>query len=83
MTNRFGYQFVVMIGGLLICSGTIATSFASSINQIYITYGFVAGNNLASSAKFSNLLTFFEIVCHQLCRLRLLSDLLAHGNHPL
>uniref|UniRef100_A0A3P9LJ33 Monocarboxylate transporter 7 n=1 Tax=Oryzias latipes TaxID=8090 RepID=A0A3P9LJ33_ORYLA len=43
MTNRFGYQFVVMIGGLLICSGTIATSFASSINQIYITYGFVAG----------------------------------------
>ncbi|KAM7381899.1 hypothetical protein PAMA_012653 [Pampus argenteus] len=43
MTNRFGFQLVVMIGGLLISSGTIATSFVSSINQIYITYGLVAG----------------------------------------
>ncbi|KAK2820775.1 hypothetical protein Q5P01_023734 [Channa striata] len=43
MTNRFGFQFVVMIGGLLISSGTIATSFTSSINQMYITYGLIAG----------------------------------------
>ncbi|KAM4715653.1 solute carrier family 16 member 6a isoform 2-T3 [Anableps anableps] len=43
MTNRFGFQFVVMIGGLLISTGTIATSFTSSLNQIYITYGLVAG----------------------------------------
>ncbi|XP_029311787.1 monocarboxylate transporter 7-like [Cottoperca gobio] len=43
MTNRFGYQFVVMTGGFLIASGTIATSFTSSINQMYITYGVVAG----------------------------------------
>ncbi|XP_069547494.1 monocarboxylate transporter 7-like isoform X1 [Brachyistius frenatus] len=43
MTSRFGFQVVVMIGGLLISSGTIATSFTSSINQIYITYGLVAG----------------------------------------
>ncbi|XP_034414200.1 monocarboxylate transporter 7-like [Cyclopterus lumpus] len=43
MTNRFGFQLVVMIGGLLIASGTIATSFTSSINQMYITYGLIAG----------------------------------------
>ncbi|AWP17459.1 solute carrier family 16 (monocarboxylic acid transporters) member 6-like [Scophthalmus maximus] len=43
MTNRFGFQPVVMIGGLLISSGTIATSFTSSVNQMYITYGLVAG----------------------------------------
>ncbi|MEQ2271983.1 hypothetical protein XENORESO_012474 [Xenotaenia resolanae] len=43
MTNRFGFQFVVIIGGLLISTGTIATSFTSSLNQIYITYGLVAG----------------------------------------
>ncbi|XP_061665334.1 monocarboxylate transporter 7-like [Syngnathoides biaculeatus] len=43
MTNRFGFQLVVMIGGVLISSGTIATSFTTSINQMYITYGLVAG----------------------------------------
>ncbi|KAM4525348.1 monocarboxylate transporter 7-like isoform 2-T2 [Odontesthes bonariensis] len=43
LTNRFGFQVVVMIGGLLISSGTIATSFTGSINQIYITYGLVTG----------------------------------------
>ncbi|XP_017273904.1 monocarboxylate transporter 7 isoform X2 [Kryptolebias marmoratus] len=32
-----------MIGGLLISTGTIATSFTSSLNQIYITYGLVTG----------------------------------------
>ncbi|XP_074477200.1 monocarboxylate transporter 7-like [Sebastes fasciatus] len=43
MTNRFGFQLVVMIGGFLIACGTIATSFTTSINQIYLTYGLVAG----------------------------------------
>ncbi|XP_054877090.1 monocarboxylate transporter 7-like isoform X2 [Poeciliopsis prolifica] len=43
MMNRFGFQFVVMIGGLLISTGTIATSFTTSLNQIYITYGLVTG----------------------------------------
>lgn len=46
MTNRFGFQLVVMIGGLLISTGTIATSFANSINQMYITYGLVTGTRL-------------------------------------
>lgn len=49
MTNRFGFQLVVMVGGLLISSGTIATSFTSSINQMYITYGLVAGIELLPS----------------------------------
>ncbi|XP_033975220.1 monocarboxylate transporter 7-like [Trematomus bernacchii] len=43
LTSRCGFQPVVMIGGLLTATGTIATSFTSSINQIYITYGLVAG----------------------------------------
>ncbi|KAF7657511.1 hypothetical protein LDENG_00026260 [Lucifuga dentata] len=43
MTNRFGFQPVVMLGGLLISSGTIATAFTSSINQMYITTGIIAG----------------------------------------
>ncbi|XP_078147076.1 solute carrier family 16 member 6a [Centroberyx gerrardi] len=42
-TNRFGFQPVVMIGGLLIATGTITTGFATSINQMYITTGVVAG----------------------------------------
>ncbi|XP_034425693.1 monocarboxylate transporter 7-like [Hippoglossus hippoglossus] len=43
LTSRLGFQPVVMIGGLLISVGTIATSFTSSINQMYLTYGLVAG----------------------------------------
>ena len=48
MTNRFGFQPVVMVGGLLISSGTIATSFTTSVNQMYITYGLVSGIELLS-----------------------------------
>ncbi|XP_029933460.1 monocarboxylate transporter 7-like [Myripristis murdjan] len=43
MTNRFGFQPVVMFGGLLISTGTITTAFTNSINQMYITTGIVAG----------------------------------------
>ncbi|XP_077406166.1 monocarboxylate transporter 7-like [Vanacampus margaritifer] len=43
LTNRFGFQLIVMLGGVLISSGTIATSFTNSVNQMYITYGIVAG----------------------------------------
>ncbi|XP_028991199.1 monocarboxylate transporter 7 [Betta splendens] len=43
MTNRLGFQVVVVIGGILITVGTIATSFANSVNQMYITYGLIAG----------------------------------------
>lgn len=48
LINRFGVQLVVMIGGLLISTGTIATSFATSMNQMYITYGLVTGIELLS-----------------------------------
>ncbi|KAG7258540.1 hypothetical protein CRUP_015083 [Coryphaenoides rupestris] len=34
---------VVMLGGALIATGTISTAFTSSINQMYITTGVVAG----------------------------------------
>lgn len=43
LTNRFGFQLVVSTGGLLIFSGVIATTFTTSVNQIYVTYGLITG----------------------------------------
>ncbi|XP_046710469.1 monocarboxylate transporter 7 isoform X2 [Silurus meridionalis] len=43
LSNRFGYQPVVVLGGFLICLGTISTAFTSCINQIYVTIGIVSG----------------------------------------
>uniref|UniRef100_A0A671RAV1 Monocarboxylate transporter 7 n=1 Tax=Sinocyclocheilus anshuiensis TaxID=1608454 RepID=A0A671RAV1_9TELE len=43
MSNRFGYQPVVMLGCLLISLGTITTAFTNSIIEMYITMGIVAG----------------------------------------
>lgn len=43
LSNKFGYQPVVILGGFLICLGTICTAFTSCINQIYITIGIVSG----------------------------------------
>ncbi|XP_056628148.1 monocarboxylate transporter 7 [Triplophysa dalaica] len=43
LSNRFGFQPVVMFGGFLISLGTISTAFTSSINQMYLTIGIVAG----------------------------------------
>ncbi|KAJ3608287.1 hypothetical protein NHX12_025336 [Muraenolepis orangiensis] len=43
LTNRFGFQPVVMLGGALIATGTITSAFTSSINEMYITTGLVAG----------------------------------------
>ncbi|XP_036428746.1 monocarboxylate transporter 7 [Colossoma macropomum] len=43
LSNRFGFQPVVILGGFLISLGTISTAFASYISQIYITIGIVAG----------------------------------------
>lgn len=43
LTNLFGFQIVVMTGGLLIFAGVIATTFTTSVNQIYVTYGLVTG----------------------------------------
>lgn len=63
MTNRFGFQVVVMIGGLLISSGTIATSFTSSINQIYITYGLIAGIKLVTYSLICPFKIYMIIIC--------------------
>lgn len=41
LSNRFGFQPVVMFGGFLISLGTISTAFTSSINQMYLTIGIV------------------------------------------
>ncbi|XP_072524262.1 monocarboxylate transporter 7 [Salminus brasiliensis] len=43
LSNRFGFQPVVVLGGILISLGTISTAFTSYISQIYITIGIVAG----------------------------------------
>lgn len=43
LSNRFGFQLVVMFGGFLISLGTISTAFTTSINQMYVTMGIVTG----------------------------------------
>ncbi|XP_055031233.2 monocarboxylate transporter 7 [Misgurnus anguillicaudatus] len=43
LSNRFGFQLVVMFGGFLISLGTILTAFTTSINQMYVTMGIVTG----------------------------------------
>ncbi|XP_047428128.1 solute carrier family 16 member 6b [Mugil cephalus] len=43
LSNRFGYRPVVMMGGFLISLGTITSAFTNSINEMYITIGFVSG----------------------------------------
>ncbi|XP_056143930.1 solute carrier family 16 member 6b [Lampris incognitus] len=43
LSNRFGYQPVVMMGGFLISLGTITSAFIKSINEMYITIGIISG----------------------------------------
>lgn len=43
LSNRFGHRPVVMIGGFLAGLGMIASSFASSVVEMYITIGIVSG----------------------------------------
>lgn len=43
LSNRFGYRPVVMTGGFLISLGTITSAFTSSVTEMYITTGIVAG----------------------------------------
>ncbi|KAJ8363668.1 hypothetical protein SKAU_G00124990 [Synaphobranchus kaupii] len=42
MSNRFGYQPVVMLGGFLVSLGTITSAFTKSINEMYITIGIIS-----------------------------------------
>ncbi|XP_058274549.1 solute carrier family 16 member 6b isoform X1 [Hemibagrus wyckioides] len=43
LSKRFGFQPVVMVGGLLVSLGTVTTAFTTSITQMYITTGLIAG----------------------------------------
>ncbi|XP_019902289.1 monocarboxylate transporter 7 isoform X2 [Esox lucius] len=47
LTSRFGFRPVVMVGGLLISIGSIASGFTSSINQMYITMGLIGGQGFS------------------------------------
>eukprot|EP00127_Corallochytrium_limacisporum_P006183 Clim_evm22s220 gene=Clim_evmTU22s220 len=44
---RFGSQRVIMFGGLLAALGCLATSFATDIFQMYVTFGIVVGLGLS------------------------------------
>ncbi|KAM9780123.1 solute carrier family 16 member 6b [Neosynchiropus ocellatus] len=43
LSNRYGYRPVVVVGGFLISLGTVTSAFTRSINEMYITYGIIAG----------------------------------------
>lgn len=62
LTNRFGFQLVVMVGGFLISSGTIATSFTTSVNQMYLTYGVVAGIVTLCSMDFRSFWSWIRVL---------------------
>uniref|UniRef100_A0A8C0YST6 Monocarboxylate transporter 7 n=1 Tax=Cyprinus carpio carpio TaxID=630221 RepID=A0A8C0YST6_CYPCA len=62
LSNRFGFQPVVMFGGFLISLGTISTAFTSSINQMYLTIGIVTGRCLFLSVGLGYCLTFLPTV---------------------
>lgn len=61
LTNRFGFQLVVMTGGLLIFAGVIATTFTTSVNQIYLTYGLITGTKMRV-ITLSIILTFIQFL---------------------
>lgn len=47
MQARFGPKNIVCLGGLLFGAGLILTSFVSSLEGLYITYGLLAGFGIA------------------------------------
>ncbi|ETE71873.1 Monocarboxylate transporter 7 [Ophiophagus hannah] len=42
VANRFGHRLVVAFGGLLVCSGMVAASFARTLVEMYISIGIVS-----------------------------------------
>uniref|UniRef100_A0A0E9WRB2 Major facilitator superfamily (MFS) profile domain-containing protein n=1 Tax=Anguilla anguilla TaxID=7936 RepID=A0A0E9WRB2_ANGAN len=50
LSNRFGYQPVVMLGGFLMSLGTITSAFTNSANEMYITIGIIAGTISSKSS---------------------------------
>uniref|UniRef100_A0A8C5SJ51 Monocarboxylate transporter 7 n=1 Tax=Laticauda laticaudata TaxID=8630 RepID=A0A8C5SJ51_LATLA len=43
VANHFGHRLVVAFGGLLVCSGMVAASFARTLVEMYISIGIVSG----------------------------------------
>jgi MFS transporter, OFA family, oxalate/formate antiporter len=41
--NRFGARLIIAVGGLIMATGYILSSFASNINMLAFTYGIIAG----------------------------------------
>ncbi|XP_006973388.1 monocarboxylate transporter 2 [Peromyscus maniculatus bairdii] len=47
LVNNYGSRPVVIVGGLLCCTGMILASFSNSVIQLYLTVGFIGGLGLA------------------------------------
>ncbi|EDM16524.1 rCG59598, isoform CRA_b [Rattus norvegicus] len=47
LVNNYGSRPVVIVGGLLCCTGMILASFSSSVIELYLTVGFIGGLGLA------------------------------------
>jgi len=45
LSHRLGFRPVVMMGGVLISLGTVASAFCRSINEMYFTMGVVSGTD--------------------------------------
>ncbi|NWI10299.1 MOT6 protein, partial [Crypturellus soui] len=49
LVKRFGCRFAVMLGGLLSGVGMVASSFCTSLSELYITAGFITGLGMCFS----------------------------------
>ncbi|XP_004692659.1 PREDICTED: monocarboxylate transporter 2 [Condylura cristata] len=47
LVNRYGSRPIVVAGGALCCLGMLAASFSSSVQELYLTVGFLGGLGLA------------------------------------
>lgn len=47
LVNNYGSRPVVIVGGLLCCTGMILASFSNSVIELYLTIGFIGGLGLA------------------------------------
>ncbi|XP_078531690.1 monocarboxylate transporter 2 isoform X2 [Lissotriton helveticus] len=47
LVNKYGSRPVMMVGGIMCCTGMIAASFCNSVIQLYICIGVVGGFGLA------------------------------------
>uniref|UniRef100_A0A672J6I1 Monocarboxylate transporter 2-like n=1 Tax=Salarias fasciatus TaxID=181472 RepID=A0A672J6I1_SALFA len=47
LVNRYGSRPVVMVGGLMVCTGMVLASFGTSIIHLYLCVGVIGGFGLA------------------------------------